>query len=76
VRAALTGISGFVDPTGRVVSKLDVGETGIVIEEVQPLTGLTPRVRFGDWWAVLCAVTTLLLLAISRRQSTVYVSKR
>ncbi len=75
-RAALTGISGFVDPSGRVHSMLEVGETGILIEDIQPLTGLTPRARWGDWWAILCAVTTLLLLAISRRQSTVCVSKR
>jgi apolipoprotein N-acyltransferase len=57
-RAALTGISGFVDPSGRVHSMLDVGETGIVIAEIQPLSGLTPRARWGDWWAVLCVIVT------------------
>jgi apolipoprotein N-acyltransferase len=62
VRAALTGISGFIEPTGRVVSKLDIGETGILAESVQPLSGMTPRARFGDWWAILCAVATILLL--------------
>jgi len=66
VRAALTGISGFVDPSGRVVSRLEVGESGILVDDVQPMTGLTPRVRFGDWWAVLCAVATVSLLLASR----------
>jgi apolipoprotein N-acyltransferase len=75
-RAALTGISGFVDPSGRVHSRLDVGETGIAVEDVQPLSGLTPRVRFGDWWAVLCGVMTIVLLAESRRKAKVNVSKR
>ncbi len=75
-RAALTGISGFVDPSGGVHSVLGVGETGVVVENIQPLTGLSPRARFGDWWAILCAVTTLLLLAISWRQSTARISKR
>jgi apolipoprotein N-acyltransferase len=65
-RAALTGISGFIDPAGGVVSQLDVGETGILAESVQPMTGLTPRVRFGDWWAILCGVATVLLVGISR----------
>jgi apolipoprotein N-acyltransferase len=65
-RAALTGISGFVDPTGRVVSKLDVGEDGILAETVQPMSGLTPRTRFGDWWAILCAAASVLMLAVSR----------
>jgi len=64
-RAALTGISGFVDPTGRVVSRLEVGENGILTESVQPMTGLTPRTRFGDWWAALCAVATIVLVATS-----------
>jgi apolipoprotein N-acyltransferase len=65
-RAALTGISGFVDPTGRVVSRLDVGETGVLAESVQPMTGLTPRVRWGDWWAVLCALATVAMAVAAR----------
>jgi apolipoprotein N-acyltransferase len=65
-RAALTGISGFIDPTGRVVSRLDVGDTGMLVESVQPMTGLTPRVRYGDWWAVLCAAATFLMVVASR----------
>jgi apolipoprotein N-acyltransferase len=65
-RAALTGISGFIDPSGKVVSQLEVGETGFLTESVQPMTGLTPRVRFGDWWAILCAAATVLTLAIFR----------
>ena len=65
-RAALTGISGFIDPSGKVVSQLDVGETGFLMEFVQPMTGLTPRVRFGDWWAVLCAVTTIAMVVASK----------
>ena len=65
-RAALTGISGFVDPTGQVVSQLDVGETGFLTESVQPMKGLTPRVRFGDWWAILCAVAAVVIPVVSR----------
>jgi apolipoprotein N-acyltransferase len=65
-RAALTGISGFVDPTGAVVSQLDIGETGILVESVQPMGGLTPRARFGDWWAVLCVVAAVAMLGASR----------
>jgi apolipoprotein N-acyltransferase len=65
-RAALTGISGFIDPTGKVVSQLDVGETGFLTELVQPMNGLTPRVRFGDWWAILCAIATVAIVVVSR----------
>jgi apolipoprotein N-acyltransferase len=64
-RAALTGISGFIDPSGKVVSQLDVGDTGFLAESLQPMSGLTPRVRFGDWWTILCAVVTVSLLVAS-----------
>jgi apolipoprotein N-acyltransferase len=66
VRAALTGISGFIDPSGRVVSRLEVGESGILVDDVQPMTGLTPRTQWGDWWAVLCAVATVAMFLVSR----------
>ena len=54
VRAALTGISGFIDPFGQVEASLGVGETGLLTEVVQPMRGLGPRARWGDWWAMLC----------------------
>jgi len=66
VRAALTGISGFVDPYGRVTAELGVGRSGLLVEPVQPCSGLTPRVRWGDWWGVLSALTAVSLLAIAR----------
>jgi apolipoprotein N-acyltransferase len=75
-RAALTGISGFIDPAGRVVSKLDVGESGILAASVQAMEGLTPRVRFGDWWAVLCAVFTVFLVLAPRVVQKRRVTKR
>jgi apolipoprotein N-acyltransferase len=66
-RAALTGISGFVDPTGRVTSYLEVGQSGVLVETVQPMRGLTLRARWGDWWALLCAVGALVAVVWSRR---------
>ena len=65
-RAALTGISGFIDPSGRVVSRLEVGEMGFLTESVQPMKGLTPRVKWGDWWAWLFAVAAVLIPVVSR----------
>jgi apolipoprotein N-acyltransferase len=75
-RAALTGISGFVDPSGRVTSRLEVGEAGILLEDVQPLTGLTPRARWGDWWAVVCALASVTLLVVGRRRPRAAAKKR
>jgi apolipoprotein N-acyltransferase len=66
VRAALTGISGFVGPDGKVVSQLDVGEIGFVVAAVTPSTQLTPRVRWGDWWWLLSVLVSLAVLIVGR----------
>ena len=68
-RAALTGISAFVDPEGRVASELPVGKRGILYGEVQPLRGETPRVRFGNWWVWICSLAVPLLLLPGWRRS-------
>lgn len=65
-RAALTGISAFVDPWGRVVSRLDVGEQGFLVADLHPSTELTLRARWGDWWAVVCAIAAAGLFAGGR----------
>lgn len=62
VRAALSGISGAIDPTGVAHGRLDVGDAGVSIVTVRALDGLTPRVRWGDWWTVGCALAMISLL--------------
>jgi apolipoprotein N-acyltransferase len=64
-RAALTGISAFVDPYGRVSERLEVGDQGFLVAEMTPSTRLTPRARWGDWWWVLCVVGTAAGLTVS-----------
>jgi len=66
-RAALTGISAFVDPSGRTVARLEVGANGVLVAAPVPCAGLTPRARFGDWWAVVAAVAALALLLAARK---------
>ena len=67
-RAALTGISGFVDPGGRVLASLGVGEQGLLVADLAPVSGLTVRARWGDWWAWLCAAASAALLAVGRNR--------
>lgn len=67
VRAALTGISGFIDTRGRVVDHLPVGATGVLVHRVRPMRGLTPRARLGDWWAAVCLLGLAAVVAWSRR---------
>jgi len=68
-RAALTGISAFVDPYGRVQSRLEIGEQGLLVADLRPITQHTPRARWGDWWAVLCAVAAVGMFVGSKARS-------
>jgi apolipoprotein N-acyltransferase len=53
LRAATTGISAFVDPTGQVLSWIPMGKDGIIYAKFESRTTQTGYVRFGDWFAWL-----------------------
>jgi len=65
-RAALTGISACIDPAGGLHAVQPVGASGFELCEVVPSALRTPRVRFGDWWLLPCAL--LLLVAVARHR--------
>jgi apolipoprotein N-acyltransferase len=64
VRAANTGISGVVDPYGRVVVQSPLFETGIWAGDVRWLDGATLYVRLGDTMAWACMLVTAMLLLL------------
>jgi apolipoprotein N-acyltransferase len=61
-RAANTGISGVVDPYGRVVGRSAIFEQVGLVEEVRLLTGRTIYSSTGDVIAYLAIVLTLVAL--------------
>jgi apolipoprotein N-acyltransferase len=62
IRSTNTGITSIIGPRGEVTSQLPQFATGVLTGEVQPLTGATPFVQWGDWLIVgLCSL--LLLVA-------------
>jgi len=65
-RAANTGISGVVDPYGRVLARSALFETAVITEEVRLLSGLTLYGRIGDLLAYLCVVLTLAAVGAAR----------
>jgi apolipoprotein N-acyltransferase len=67
VRAANTGISGIVDPRGRVVASLPVFAEGTLHAEVGPALGPTLYTRFGDA-PVLLLFGTVVFVAIRIRR--------
>jgi len=68
VRASNSGVSVFVDPTGRVVDSLPLGAVGVFSQPVEPLHALSPYVRWGDWLVVLCAFIVPARLLGNRRR--------
>ena len=66
-RAANTGISGFVDPYGRVVEKTDLFHEAILVGDLRFITARTIYSRIGDLVAWLSLALTVAALAVSVR---------
>jgi apolipoprotein N-acyltransferase len=66
-RAANTGISGFVDPYGRVLQKTDLFEPAVLVQDLRFVREQTIYTRLGDLVAWLSlALTAAALLAAWR----------
>jgi apolipoprotein N-acyltransferase len=68
-RSANTGISGFVDPYGRVLQQSRIFERTVMMGDVRMLDDRTVYGRIGDLCAYVCAALTAaaLLAAAGRR---------
>lgn len=66
VRAANTGISGVVDPYGRVLARTGIFEPAVMVEEVRFITARTIYTRIGDVFAYASVLVTLALLVLTR----------
>ena len=68
VRAANTGISGVIDPYGRVLARTGLFEPAVVVEDVRLLEGLTFYGRVGDAPAYAVAAVAAIALGYRRRR--------
>jgi apolipoprotein N-acyltransferase len=64
LRAGTTGISALIDPTGRIVQEIPMGREGTIFANFSLKTGLTPYVRFGDWFAWLCIIAVIASVVV------------
>jgi apolipoprotein N-acyltransferase len=64
-RAANTGISGFVDPLGRVYDRTRLGEHRFVVGRLVTSDARTPYTRLGDWVGLLSLVGTAMVLGFA-----------
>jgi apolipoprotein N-acyltransferase len=66
VRSANTGISGVVDPYGRIIVRTDLFVPAAVNAQARYLDDVTPYARIGDAFAYACVAVTLWALVVSR----------
>ncbi len=64
VRAANTGISGFIDPAGTILEKTDIFTACALTRQVPVMSGKTFYTRHGDLAAKACLVAFLLICVI------------
>ena len=64
-RAANTGVSGFIDARGRVLETSGIFTEAYLTRDLVPASGhRTFYTRYGDVFAYLCALTSLILLVL------------
>ena len=68
VRSANTGISGIVDPYGRVLDRSEIFQQAVIVGSVRFLKTSTFYTRHGDVLAYASVVVTLALLVLPRRR--------
>jgi apolipoprotein N-acyltransferase len=71
-RAANTGISGFVDPYGRVLQKTEIFERAILVGDVRMLETRTIYGTIGDLFAYALAALTVAALLLAPRRGSGY----
>ncbi|HBT89570.1 apolipoprotein N-acyltransferase [Desulfobacter sp.] len=64
VRAANTGISGFIDPSGTILEKTDIFTACALTRQVPVMSGQTFYTRHGDLAAKACLVAFFLICVI------------
>lgn len=73
LRAANTGISAVIEPTGNIVAQTPVFEDAAIEGRAAPLRDLTVYTRFGDWASMLATLGFLGFLGYrwTRRRQTI-----
>ena len=66
VRSANTGISGIIDPLGRVIRQTPIFKDAVFGEAVPLMSGLTPYVKLGDFFARFCSMVSLIIVLLSQ----------
>jgi apolipoprotein N-acyltransferase len=68
VDAAVSGISAFIDPSGRVVASAGLFLPQILRATIRASGAITPYVRLGDWFPWLCLAFVVGVVLVPRRR--------
>ena len=68
IHAAISGISAFIEPDGRVVEETPLWTATTAIHDVSFAEGITFYARVGDWLPLLCALFGAGVLGWALRQ--------
>jgi len=70
IRAANTGISAFIAPTGEILSRTRLFETTVLEGILHVMEGRTFYSRFGDLFVYLCMAFFVMICIITQRRKT------
>jgi len=76
VRAANTGISGFIDPYGRIRKRTQICATTLLTDEVVLRRTRTPYTKYGNLFAYLCFFLSFSFLAFGWWRKKVAAAKK
>lgn len=65
LRAATTGISGIIDPYGRILKKSSLNQQVYLTEQISEIKKMTVYSRYGDWFSYLSLTISALYLILS-----------
>ncbi len=66
VHAAVSGISAFVDPSGRTYQQTGLFEPALIRKTIRASIDRTPYVRWGDWLPVVSLAFAIGMAAVPR----------
>ena len=62
VRSANTGISGFIDPVGRIIASTPLFTDAVMVRDVPAIRVKTVYTRYGDLFAMISLALSVLIV--------------
>lgn len=69
LRATNDGVTALIDHDGRLIATFPQFQPGVLTGSVQPRTGLTPYVRYGNWPVLALLWLAVAIVVASRARS-------